>query len=198
VTGLAFTQRTIEIPAVRPCILSLERLDRIRDALARCGGTASLRDLRRSQGIWGWEIEQAEELGWLTIRKCKPCVGRPSLVAEVSRKENAKLPSPRYEVEGAISTRHFHFALRSVGAFHRGMQSIGIPPIVSAYMAVYNPRSRQGASASASRLLRRPDVQAARQWFYAMIRGEIPTDERMPETASGIWERLNALPGETC
>jgi hypothetical protein len=73
------------------------------------------------------------------------------------------------------------------------MQSIGIPPIVSAYMAVYSPRSRQGASASASRLLRRPDVQAARQWFYAMIRGEIPTHERMPETASGIWERLRSL-----
>ena len=178
---------------MRPLILSLERLDRIRDALSRYGGTASVRDLHRSYGIWAWEVEQAAQLGWLTIWTRKPRVGRPSVIAKVSRKENAKLPEPRSQIEGAISTRHFNFALRSVGAFHRGMQSIGIPPIVSAYMAVYSPRSRQGASASASRLLRRPDVQAARQWFYAMIRGEIPTHERMPETASGIWERLRSL-----
>jgi hypothetical protein len=183
----------METPTVRRLILSLERLDRIRAVLDRRGGTASLRDLQRSHGIWTWEIEQAEALGWLTIRMHKPRVGRPSLVAEVSREENAKLPPPRYEVEGAISTRHYQFALRSVGTVHRGMQSIGFPPIVSAYVAIYNPRSRQGASASASRLLRRPDVQAARQWFYAMIQGEIPTHERMPETASGIWERLRTL-----
>lgn len=184
----------METPTVRPFILCLERLDCIRDALARRGGTASVRDLHRSHGIWKWEIAQAAQLGWLTIWTHKPRVGRPSRMARVSREENAKLPEPRSQIEGAISTRHFHFALRSVqAAVRRGMPSLGIPPIVSAYMAVYNPRSRRGASASVSRLLRRPDVQAARQWFYAMNRGEISTNERMPETASGIRERLNAV-----
>ena len=179
---------------MRPLILSLERFDRIRDVLDRHGGTASIRDLHRSYGIWAWEVEQAAQLGWLTIWTHKPRVGRPSRIARVSRKENAKWPEPSSQIGEAISTRHFHFALRSVqAAIRRRRPSFGIPPIVSAYMAVYNPRSRQGASASASRLLRRPDVQAVRQWFYAMIRGEIPTHERMPESASGIWERLNAV-----
>jgi hypothetical protein len=39
---------------------------------------------------------------------------------------------------------------------------------------------------------RRPDVQAARQWFYAQGNGEIPRMP-MPPTVSGILEMLQAF-----
>ena len=63
-------------------ILCRESLGRIRRVLERCGGTATMRDLWRSHTICDWEIEQAAELGWLTISTRKPRVGCPSSVVE--------------------------------------------------------------------------------------------------------------------
>jgi hypothetical protein len=51
---------------------------------------------------------------------------------------------------------------------------------------------RHAAYACASRLLKRPDVQAARQWYYAQSNGEIPRLP-MPPTMSGILEVLQAF-----
>ncbi len=179
---------------MRPFILCLERLERIRRILERRGGTASIRDLRRSYMVFRWEIEQAAELGWLTITTRKPRVGRPSLVAEVSRKENAKSPPPLSSIEREISIRHWRFALLSVTRCVRnGARSFGFPGIVSAYIETYRPRSRNGAYASTNRLLKRPDVQAAREWFYAQSGGELPLYEAMPATASGIRKRLREI-----
>jgi hypothetical protein len=43
------------------------------------------------------------------------------------------------------------------------------------------------------RLLRHPDVKAARGWFYAQINNRVPHDEPMPATAAAIWRRLNPI-----
>ncbi len=179
---------------MRPLILCLERLDRFRHVLGRRGGAASIRDLWRSDGIRTWEIEQAANLGWLTIHTRKPRTGRPSRVVEFCGQENAKVPPPRLSIEREISIRHWWFALRSVTqSVKNGMPHYGLPGIVAAYVATYRPQSRHGAYASTSRLLKRPDVRAARQWFYARSGGELSHDERMPDTASGIRKRLREI-----
>jgi predicted NAD/FAD-dependent oxidoreductase len=54
-------------------------------------------------------------------------------------------------------------------------------------------RKRRAATASMSRLLNHPDVKAARAWFYAQVHHEIAREERMPQTANGIWQRLREL-----
>ena len=181
---------------MRPLILCRERLDRICRILARCGGTATVRTLRTAPAIRDWEIEQATKLGWLTITIRKPRVGRPSRVAEFRMLTNAKFPEPRWRIEKEISIRHLLFALRSVTqAVKHGSNfcGVGIPGIVSAYVSIYKPRSRNGAYASTSRLLKRRDVWAARQWFYAQSSGEVPHDATMPRTVSGIKMRLREL-----
>ncbi len=179
---------------MRPLILCRERLGRIRRVLERYGGTATMRDLWRSHTIYAWEIEQAAELGWLTITPRKPRIGRPSRVVEFCGLTNAKFPAPRWSMEKEISIRHWWFALRSVGeSVKHGMRRWGLPGIVSAYINTYHPRSRNGAYASTSRLLKRPDVRAARQWFYAQCGKELPPGEEMPRTASGIQKRLREL-----
>ena len=179
---------------MRPSILCRERLGRIRRVLDRCGGTATVRELWRSHTIWVWEIEQAAELGWIKISTRKPRTGRPSRAVEFCAMENAEMPPARCCIEKEISNRHWWFAMRSVTqAVKHGMRRVGLPGIVSAYIKTYHPRSRNGASASASRLLKRADVRAARQWFYAQSGGELPRGETMPRTASDIRTRLREL-----
>lgn len=65
---------------------------------------------------------------------------------------------------------------------------------VEAYLRTC-PRTQKRATAraSASRLMRHPHVRAAMQWFYARLSREIPREEPMPNTASGIWVRLAEL-----
>jgi hypothetical protein len=179
---------------MRPLILCRERLDRIQRVLKRLGGKASMRDLWRSYAIREWEIEQAAELGWLTITIRKPRVGRPSRIVEFRGLHNAKFPPPRWSIEKEISIRHWWFALRSVcQSVKHGMRRWGFPPTVWAYVETYHPRSRNGAHASTWRLLRCPDVRSARQWFYAQSGRELPPGEEMPRTARGIRDRLREL-----
>lgn len=183
---------------MRPALLCFERWERIERVLDRLGGKAAIRELRRSYGIRAWEVEQSAELGWLTITTHKPRAGRPSRIVEFRDYSNAsvpRLPEWRCMIEKEISTRHQIFALQSVACVKHGMSGFGIsvPGIVSAYVSVYRPRSRRGAHASTSRLLRHPDVRAARQWFYAQVNLEISLDEMMPQTASGIWQRLREV-----
>lgn len=157
----------------------------------------SVRDLMRSFAISPWEIEQAAELRWLRIVTRRPSGrGRPSRVAELRDERNAKLPKPRRQIEPEISTRHWLFAMRAAKkCCPGGMRAFGfnIPGIVTAYIETYQPKSRAGARASASRLMRRPHVKAAMQWFYAQMAREIARDEPMPETVSGIRARLAEL-----
>jgi hypothetical protein len=100
---------------MRPLILCLERLDRIRRVLKRAGGAMSVRDLMRSFAIWPWEIKQAAELGWLRVVARRPSGGgRLCRVAELCDERNAKLPKPRRQIEQVISHRYYAFAMRSV------------------------------------------------------------------------------------
>ncbi len=183
---------------MRPCILCLERLDRLTDVLARQGGSETLRQLFRRFGIHDWEVEQAAALGWVAIETRKPHTGRPSLVARIlSETQTAKLPPPREEIGRSISCRHRNFAFQSVLAFKHAPKSHfpnlfgGFSDFTSVYLRCFpSARSRAGASASVSRLLHHPDVKAARAWLYALTNQEIPHDEAMPETAIGIQLRL--------
>lgn len=77
-----------------------------------------------------------------------------------------------------------------------GMRYMGfiLLPLVEAYLRVYpKARSRAGARASMSRLMRRRDVRAAAEWFLAIESGEIPRGLIMPETPSGIRAELEKL-----
>ena len=179
---------------MKPLILCYERLCRIRRVLDQLGGKASVRDLCRSYAIRDWEIKQATNLGWLTVIQRKPRTGRPSYVVQFCDVTNAKCPPLRRFIEKEISFRHCLFAQHSVTTcVYRGMPQLGFPGISTEYIAIYKPRSRSGAFASTSRLLRREDVQAVQRWFCALVAGEIPRSERMPRTTSAIWQRMRDL-----
>ncbi len=60
-----------------------------------------------------------------------------------------------------------------------------------AYLRVFRgARSRAAAAVSASRLFRSSHVQAARAWYFAKVRGEIPHGEREPETPEEVYRQL--------
>lgn len=148
--------------------LCRERLDRIRNLIDRHGGSLSIRDMSRSYGIQGWEIEEAAAAGWVRIATRKPAVGRPSRFAEnVSNTQTAKLPPRRGKIPRDYKMEHWDFAfecgkMKPFPAFNCRI----FPAAVRAYLATYpNARSYAGARASASRLMRRPDVQAMLHWF---------------------------------
>ena len=70
------------------------------------------------------------------------------------------------------------------------MAKAEIKKAVEAYRKAYpQAKSRNGAYASCSRLLRNPGVFAARQWHYAVAAGEVPS-EAQPKTESEIWQYL--------
>lgn len=177
--------------------LCRERLDRIQRVLARSAGALSERDFTRSFSVWKWEIEQAAALGVIKIETHKPCTGRPSrIVRSVSQSQAAKLPPSRASIPSTISVRHWNFALYSVcRSIKGGRRSIfHLPPYTDAYLSAFPAaKKRRAATASMSRLLRHPDVKAARAWFYARVNYEIPKSEPMPTTAQGIWQRLREL-----
>ena len=75
----------------------------------------------------------------------------------------------------------------------RGMNFAGIhfPSMLEVYLCVYpGVRNRWIASAAASRLMKRKDVQVARAWYYAVLNGELAAGERMSIWPSQIVERL--------
>jgi hypothetical protein len=179
---------------MRPLLLCRERLIRLLAVLDREGGSCSLRDIFRTYGVCNWEVGQAEEAGWVTISTRKPAVGRSSQVAEkLSETHSAKLPPWRYAIPKELSCRHFNFALHlSIIGPKRNAFGFGLQSATDAYLRSFpSCKSRAGAAASASRLMKRPMIQAARSWFLA-------TDlhschERIPATVTGIYRRLAEL-----
>ena len=182
---------------MRSSTLCRERLDRIQHILARNAGALTVRDFARTFSVWEWEIEQAAALGWIKIEMRKPRTGRPSrIIREVSKPQAAKLPPYRWQIEKPISIRHWNFAFHSAHSAIKGGSStfFRTPPYTDAYLRAFPAaRKRRAAAASMSRLLRHPHVRAARAWFYSKISHEIPREEPMPETATGIWQRLREL-----
>lgn len=182
---------------MKASILCRERLDRIQRILERNAGALTVREFARTYSVWEWEIEQAAALGWIKIETRKPPIGRPSRIAkEVSKPDAAKVPPWRWQIKKPISIRHWYFALHSAYSAIKGGSSFiwRIPPYTDAYLRTFPAaKNRRAATASMSRLLRHPDVRAARAWFYSKISQEIPKDEPMPDTANGIWQRLREL-----
>jgi len=180
---------------MRPLLLCRERLERILTVLARKGPAVSVRDFMRTYGVFAWELREAEAMGWIATETHKPRVGRPSqVVRSLSETPSAKLPPWRFDMGRTISPRHSTFALYSVyGCIQGGSKQLGLPGYVAAYLNTFrNSRSRNAAYVSTSRLLRHPDVKAARQWWYARFCGEVPRED-IPETADEIWRRLSQL-----
>lgn len=173
-------------------MLPRERLHRLLSVLARQGGAETTRQLSRRFAIFPAEISEAEALGWVEIETRKPRTGRPSRVVRLSESQPAKLPPWRCELPRRISHRHWRFALASVyKGVLRGMPKHGIPPLVTVYRELFHDaKSKAGAAASCSRLLRHPHVFAARQYCYARLCGEIPQSEPTPSTALEAWEAL--------
>jgi hypothetical protein len=182
---------------MRPFILCRERLDRILSILDRNAGALTVREFDRTYSVRRWEIDQAAALGWIAFEIRKPRTGRPSRIATiVSKPQAAKLPPYRWQIEKQISIRHWNFAFHSAYSAIKGGSSFiwRIPPYTDAYQQAFPAaRNRRAAAASMSRLLRHPHVRAARAWFYSKISHEISKDEPMPDTASGIWQRLREL-----
>ena len=178
-------------------LLCRERLGRIQSILHRQAGALPIRDFVRSYSVREWELLQAAALGWIKIEMRKPRTGRPSrIIREVSKPQAAKLPPYRWQIEKPISIRHWNFAFHSAHSAIKGGSStfFRTPPYTDAYLRAFPAaRKRRAAAASMSRLLRHPHVRAARAWFYSKISHEIPREEPMPETATGIWQRLREL-----
>lgn len=180
--------------------LCRERLERIQRVLNKNAGALTVREFARSFSVWEWELEQAAALGWIQIETKKPRIGRPSrVVRELSRPHAAKLPPYRWQIEKPIKFSHARFAMLSTCAMHRGsrwlaVRGMGLPCTTDVYQHAF-PRAlkRNAAAASASRLRRRNDVKAARAWHYARFDGDVPQDEAMPRTVSGIVQRLREV-----
>ena len=153
--------------------LCRERLDYLLSILDRNGGSLSFRDLWRSYVIAVYEIEQAEELGWIQTFTRKPLRGRPSRIAEkVNKTLVAKLPPPRNEIPKPIKWSHWLFVMNYI---------LTSPPCNGrkAYQATFrNARSKAGARASASRLLKTPEAKAALAWTRAQTDPELPLEAK--------------------
>ncbi len=182
---------------MRPSLLCRERLERIQRILERAAREpVTVREFTRTYGVGKRELEQAAELGWVEIIIIKPRTGRPSpavKLREHSETQSAKLPPPRRFIEKLISCRHFNFALASTcNAVKRGHSYFfHTPTYTQAYLKSFpKARKRHAATSSMSRLLKHPDVKAARAWFYAKINQEIPREESMPPTRQAIRRRL--------
>ena len=181
---------------MRHLTLCRERLDRIQRILSRNADALTIRAFARSYSVWEWEIEQAAALGWIKIETHKPRTGRPSRIAKiVSKPETAKLPPYRWQIEKPMRFQHKLFAMHSTCAVKHGSRKlVYLPTITEAYQNVFKRATkRRAATASASRLMRRSDVRAARAWQYARFDGDAPRSEPMPETATAIWQRLREL-----
>jgi hypothetical protein len=179
---------------MRSNLLCRERLTRLLIVLDREGGSCSLRDLYRSYGIRNWEVEQAEEAGWVSIFEHKPTVGRPSwIAAKLSESHAAKLPPWKCQIPNELSIRHWRFAFELANIVEgRGYFGFSLSTAVRAYLIAFPAaKSRAGAAASASRLSKKPMIQAARCWFLATDLHSY--DEEMPPTPAAIYERLAEL-----
>jgi hypothetical protein len=179
---------------MRPLLLCRERLYRLLSVLDREGGSCSLRDLERMYRIHSWEMEQAEDAGWVTISERKPAVGRPSRVAtKLSENGAARLPPWRFMIPKELSCRHWRFALEStMPASSGGRFGFSLSSATRAYLIAFpKAKSRAGGAASASRLKRKPMIQAARRWFQSShLMG---SHEQMPATPRAIYARLAEL-----
>ncbi|GHC41143.1 hypothetical protein GCM10007100_02240 [Roseibacillus persicicus] len=100
----------------------------------------------------------------------------------------------RAEVEKVISIRHWNFARYYVlGETGNGLFTFRRRAYVAYLKAYPNVMSKSAAKASASRLMRKPHIQAAIQWQAVILNGENRGITLYPDTAIEIWEALREL-----
>jgi hypothetical protein len=141
-----------------------------------------------------WEVEQAEMAGWISISERKPVTGRPSRDAtKLSETMSAKVPPQRRLIPQELSQRHWRFALESTSvAPARNKFGFSLSSATRAYLIAFpQAKSRAGAVASASRLMKKPMIRAVRRWFLSS--DLVTYDEEMPKTPQEIYTRLAEL-----
>ena len=175
-------------------LLCRERLNRLLRILEDGHDGISVRDLQRTYRFEWWELEQAEELGWVRTSVRMPRTGRPSTqLWRISNCQHAKLPPLRNDTPRWIKWKHRCFAewtqavvpASSAGGFRMITK-------VEAYMRVYpGCRSRNAAAVSASRLMRRTDVRLMIRWLRCQSNGEVRGV--MPFTERELIDQLEPL-----
>jgi hypothetical protein len=180
---------------MKPNILTRERLKSIEDAIDKHGGSVSVRFLLWNHFIQRHIIDEAVAGGYIAFETRKPRTGRPSLIIrKVSRSHPTQLPPSRYSLEDCITPRHWNFAFYyALGECGPGMFSFRRRAYVAYQRSFPSARSKAGAKASASRLLRKPHIQAAIQWSFARQDPELDCRNHHPETTTEIWDTLHAL-----
>ena len=90
---------------------------------------------------------------------------------------------------------HWNFAFHYVSGEHGpGMFSFRRTAYVAYLKAFPAAKSKAGAGASASRVLRKPHVRAAIQWtFVDVMDFETNTEGLHPQTTVEIWDTLHRL-----
>lgn len=163
----------------------------------RGGGQGiTLRNLLRCHWMFRHEVEEAAELGFVTLTKRQPHTGRPPTVVALSVNKPCatKLPPFSWQLGNQISFRHWRFALETLAIGpKRNCIGWGIQSKVTAYRKVYRRAKYSSARAGACRLMKHPDVMACRRWYYARINNVVPASESMPRTAAAIYARLDEL-----
>jgi len=156
--------------ALYPYPLTSDETARLVAVLARHGGTRTLRDLYRRHRFWdASHLEQAAAAGIIRIEKRKPAIGRPSFVAVlnsdgVNKSPPAKLPR-RADLPLGLTWKEQRFLARF--AFRWGTSYFGEGRnggcATNAYAVAFGlarKTSRASDRSSASRLLRRPWIEA--------------------------------------
>lgn len=143
-----------------------ERLNRILALLDRHPQGLSLREFARTFSVYSWEIEQAAELGFVTITKRKPRTGRPAMIVLrrneiISQPGAAKLPPWRCDIKKERDFRHFRFAIETMQVVGKS-NGFGLISATQAYRRIYRSASPASARVSACRLKRHLDVKAIR------------------------------------
>ena len=153
-----------------PYPLTSDETARLVAVLTRHGGTRTVRDLYRRHRFWdASHLELAAAAGIIRIEKRKPATGRPSVVAVlnsdgVNNSPPAKLPR-RADLPLGLSWKEQRFLARF--AFRWGTSYFGEGKnggcATNAYAVAFGlarKTSRASDRSSASRLLRRPWIEA--------------------------------------
>ena len=180
---------------MKPNILTRECLSIIDSAIEKAGGSVSARFLQRNHYIQRWQVDAAVEKGFIFLWKRKPHTGRPALmVSKASIYPTTQLPPSRHSLEDSISFRHWRFAFcYAMGEIGPGLFSFKRRGYAAYQRAFPSAQSKAGAKASASRLLRKPHIQAAIQWTFAKQDPELDCSNHHPHTTTEIWDTLQAL-----
>lgn len=191
-------------PGLRQKELCWERLEKLIRVLWQTDGWSTLRKLNRKHHLQRWEIEAAQQAGWVRLdRYIKPQGTKPTICVSVTQNlEQAIEPPLDRQLPRLIAPPHRRFAELTLNVVDD--PRFGDPTQrdrnrllpwkmltqAEAYRTVYPNANDASARTSASALVKHPDVQAVRAWIKAQCRSEIAHDEPMPETAQAIWDRL--------